>query len=352
MNAAAEVFSVRHVCMFGNDVPEGMAALDDIVFAAHPLRSIQDRDPRRANIITFDVTADGLRAVPRTQMQVIAGGLAVFLESGISPGVRLLSAVMPSSFAGVCASTVTWLLSGGSLTFHHPFDAETLKRQLIDEACETLIAPAPLALRLGEAGAFADAASSLQQVIGLWRTAEQVASSNTWNGPARFSDLYAFGEAGLFALPRDADGGAAPMLPGSPLRRNRTSSAAASEAFVTKEGTLGLRGAMIPIAAYAPQRRPREGAPVRLLPDHVEPATRHGSTGDGRDLHHRATLRCRERRRLPLSRQRSQRLGTAPAAGRHAHGPARSKSAVIASPAAQATTRAPAQRSRSSASIH
>ena len=116
---------------------------------------------------------------------------------------------MPSSFAGVCASTVTWLLSGGSLTFHHPFDAETLKRQLIDEACETLIVPAPLALRLGEAGAFADAAPSLQQVIGLWRTAEQVASSNTWNGPARFSDLYAFGEAGLFALPRDADGGAA-----------------------------------------------------------------------------------------------------------------------------------------------
>jgi hypothetical protein len=270
MNAAAEVFSVRHVCMFGNDVPEGMAALDDIVFASQPLRGIQDRDPRRANIITFDVTSEGLRAVPRTQMQVIAGGLAVFLETGVSPGVRLLSAVMPSSFAGVCASTVTWLLAGGSLTLHHPFDTETLMRQLVEDGCETLIAPAPLALRLGEAGAFADSASSLQQVVGLWRTAEQVASSTNWGGPSRFSDLYAFGEAGLFAIPRAADGGAAPVLPGSPRRRSQTSSAAASEAFVTKEGTLGLRGAMIPIAAYAPQRRQPEGVPVRPLPDHVD----------------------------------------------------------------------------------
>ena len=126
MNAAAEAFSVRHVCMFGSDVPEGMAALDDIVFGPHPLRSIPDRDPRRANVITFDVTPEGLRAVPRTQMQIIAGGLAVFLETGVSPAVRMMSAAMPSSFAGVCASTVTWLLSGGSLAFHHPFDAETL----------------------------------------------------------------------------------------------------------------------------------------------------------------------------------------------------------------------------------
>src|SRR6185369_16080400 len=28
MNAAAEAFSIRHVCGFGNDLPEGMASLD------------------------------------------------------------------------------------------------------------------------------------------------------------------------------------------------------------------------------------------------------------------------------------------------------------------------------------
>jgi hypothetical protein len=55
---------------------------------------------------------------------------------------------MPSSFAGVCASTVTWLLSGGSLAFHHPFDGETLLGQIARDRSELLVAPAPLALRL------------------------------------------------------------------------------------------------------------------------------------------------------------------------------------------------------------
>ncbi len=45
MNAAADAFSVRHVGVFGNDVPEGMAALDDIVFAPHPLRIIAGPRP-------------------------------------------------------------------------------------------------------------------------------------------------------------------------------------------------------------------------------------------------------------------------------------------------------------------
>jgi hypothetical protein len=266
LNAAAEAFSIRHVCMFGSGVGEGVTALDDIVFGSQPLHAVSGRDPRRANFISFDVTPEGFRAVPRTQMQLIAGGLAIFLETGLSPGVRLMSAVMPSTFAGVCSSTVAWLLSGGSLSLHHPFDVETLLGQIAREACETLVAPAPLALRLGDAGAFADAAA-LTQVIGVWRTPEQVAASAAWSATQRFSDLYAFGEAGLFAVPRDGDGAAAAIMPGSPLRRG---SAATGEAFITKAGTLALRGAMIPAAAYAPQRRPREGLSPQAVPDHVD----------------------------------------------------------------------------------
>lgn len=267
MNAAAEAFSVRHVCAFGDDVPEGVAALDEIVFSPDQPRTIAERDPRRASVITFDLTTQGLRAVPRTQMQVIAGGLAIFLETAVSPGIRMLSAVMPSSFAGLCASTVTWLLAGGSLAFHHPFDGETLLAQIVRDRTELLLAPAPLALRFGEAGIFNDMAA-LTHVIGLWRTPEQAAASAAWTAAQRFDDLYAFGEAGLFAIPRDSDGAAAAVLPGSPLRRSQNSSAAAGEAFITKEGTLALRGAMVPVAAYAIPRRP--GLTPQAQPDHVD----------------------------------------------------------------------------------
>ena len=67
MNAAAEAFSIRHVCVFGNDVPEGMAALDDIVSGIAPSPSADPRRPQ-ASLITFDFTPEGLRAVPRTHI--------------------------------------------------------------------------------------------------------------------------------------------------------------------------------------------------------------------------------------------------------------------------------------------
>ena len=41
MNAAVEAFSIRHVCGFGSDLPEGMASLDEVM-ANRPDR----RDPR------------------------------------------------------------------------------------------------------------------------------------------------------------------------------------------------------------------------------------------------------------------------------------------------------------------
>src|SRR5229473_6693158 len=90
MNAAAEAFSIRHVCGFGSDLPEGMASLDQaIARPSNTARSII-QDGRKAAIISFDVTSEGFRAVPRTHLSVIAGGLALSLESEVSQG----SAVM------------------------------------------------------------------------------------------------------------------------------------------------------------------------------------------------------------------------------------------------------------------
>jgi non-ribosomal peptide synthetase component E (peptide arylation enzyme) len=90
MNAAAEAFSIRHVCGFGDDLPEGMASLDHAI--AHPSTTTRAvaQDGRRAAIVSFDVTLDGFRAVPRTHLHLIAGGLAVFLESGMPQGAILM----------------------------------------------------------------------------------------------------------------------------------------------------------------------------------------------------------------------------------------------------------------------
>ena len=64
MNAAAEAFSIRHVCGFGDDLPEGMASLDQAILRELPTVRAVIQDGRKAALITFDVTADGIRPVP------------------------------------------------------------------------------------------------------------------------------------------------------------------------------------------------------------------------------------------------------------------------------------------------
>jgi hypothetical protein len=251
MNAAAEAFSIRHVCGFGLDLPEGMASLDDVLASDYDAPITATQDARRPAIISFDVTADGFRTVPRTHMHLMSGGLAVFLESGIPQGATILSAQMPTSFASIASSLVAWLLTGGTLALHHPFDDEVLEQQINGLACDVLAAPAQLVQRLADSGML-ERTPTLRHVLGMWRTPEQVAASATWaSAQATLTDVYLFGEAGLFGARRYQDG--RPQLishgpHGAP--RAAASSAIAGEIVLTAKGTLGLRGPMVPVLAY------------------------------------------------------------------------------------------------------
>jgi hypothetical protein len=267
MNAAVEAFSIRHVCGFGNDLPEGMASLDLALSEPSSGARAVTQDGRKAAIISFDVTADGFRAVPRTHLNLIAGGLAVFLESGVPQGATVMSAFAPSSFAGLTSSLLVWLLSGGTLVLHHPFDDDVLARQISDNGCDTLVAPAQLALRLTETEL-----PELRHVIGLWRAPEQVASSAPWTNPqATLTDIYLFGEAGLFGARRAADGVPAAILPGPHgAPRDVPTSSIAGEIVLTPRGTLALRGPMVATAAYAPDAAPSDSLVAAQPRDHVD----------------------------------------------------------------------------------
>ncbi len=253
MNAAVEAFSVRHVCGFGSDLPDGMASLDQAIAKPSTITRTVTQDGRRAALISFDVTAEGFRAVPRSHLSLVAGGLAVFLESALPLGTTILSAFAPSSFAGLASSLVAWLLAGGTLALHHPFDGEVLEQQINDDGCDTLVAPAPLVMRLAEIE-MAARLPTLRRVIGLWRAPEQIASSAPWTVPqATLTDVYLFGEAGLFGARRAADGTPAAILPGPHgAPRDIPGSSIAGETLITPHGTLALRGPMVTVAAYAP----------------------------------------------------------------------------------------------------
>jgi hypothetical protein len=270
MNAAVEAFSIRHVCGFGSDLPEGMACLDQVMASEPAAAPSATQDGRRAAIISFDVTADGFRAVPRTHLNLIAGGLAIFLESGVPQRATVLSAFAPSSFAGITSSLAMWLLSGGALALHHPFDVEMLERQIGEQAADVLVAPAPLALRLAETGMLSRT-PALRHMIGLWRAPEQIASSPPWPSEPALTDVYLFGEAGLFSACRTDDGAPVAILPGPHTApRDAADASVTGEILLTPKGTLALRGPMIPVAAYAPA--PPAGSSLTAQPplDYVD----------------------------------------------------------------------------------
>jgi hypothetical protein len=271
MNAAAEAFSIRHVCGFGNELPEGMASLDLTLSGEPAATRAVTQDGRKAAIISFDVTADGFCAVPRTHLSLIAGGLALSLESEVPQGSIVMSAFAPSSFAGLTSSLVVWLLSGGTLSLHHPFDGDVFEQQINEHSCDTLIAPAQLALRLAEIDV-PSRLPSLRNVIGLWRAPEQVASSPLWTAEqAVLTDVYLFAEAGLFSARRAVDGAPAPILPGPHgAPREVPGSSIAGEIFLTSRATLALRGPMVTPAAYAPPPPGRDSLMAQPPRDYVD----------------------------------------------------------------------------------
>ena len=272
MNAAAEAFSIRHVCGFGGDLPEGMASLDNAIFRESPTARAVIEDGRKAALISFDMTSDGFRPVPRAHLGLIAGGLAISLESDVPQGATVLSAFSPMSFAGLASSLSVWLLSGGTLVLHHPFDEEVLEQQINELKCGTLIAPAQLALRLDELD-LATRLPSLRNVIGLWRTPEQVGSSACWSAQqATLTDVYLFGEAGLFGARRIAEDGSPALIKPGPhgAPRQLPGSSISGEILLTPRGTLGLRGPMVPVAAYAPPPPPSDSLIASPPRDYVD----------------------------------------------------------------------------------
>jgi hypothetical protein len=114
-------------------------------------------------------------------------------------------------------------------------------------------------------------APRLRTVIGLWRAPEQVASSPTWPaGHTSLTDVYLFGEAGLFGARRFADGAPALIMLGvHSAPRDATGTSSAGEIILTVQGTLALRGPMVPVAAYA--EAPVSGSLIaQSLPDFVD----------------------------------------------------------------------------------
>jgi len=241
----AELFSIRFVCGFGNALPDGVLTLDDVFetqTASTVPRTLRGgQASEHLAVVTLDVTPAGLVPVARSHSELIAGGLALAHQIGVGPHMSVLATIPPSSFAGLCVTLVPWLFGGGCLSLHHGFDAIAFAEQMRG-AVNTAVLPGPAVTALAKAGHL----SNLHDVVAVWRSPEQLNGSASWKGPAQLVDIACFGELGLITAPRDADGLPIPM-PLGPVGAPHDIETARG-----RHGTLILRGAMVPKAAFPP----------------------------------------------------------------------------------------------------
>ena len=253
MHTAAALFPIRHICGFGQNLPDGIVSIED-VFApggsdgsAMPVRS--DAAAHVA-AVTFDVDARGIKPVARNHIEIISGGLAVFLKSGITSDAHLLSTIPISSFAGMALTLVPWLLSAGTLHLHHGFDPTVFAAQCDATECNLLALPAPALPALIDAGVLRHMPCTL---AALWRGPERTSATKSPDRAVTILDVSNFGETGFVAARRGEQDKPAPIPHGViSAPRGAIGAMTVVETACSNTGTLMLRGPMVPSAAFPP----------------------------------------------------------------------------------------------------
>lgn len=141
--------TVRTVFTLG-EACEGCLALDPLLSAVdRSERDIGIQAARDAKISADDVvticwtsgTEAEPKGVPRSHNEWIIMGEAVVDAGDIKAGDTLLNPFPMVNMAGLSTSFVSWLLVGGRLIQHQPFDLQLFLRQIREEGVDYTVAP-------------------------------------------------------------------------------------------------------------------------------------------------------------------------------------------------------------------
>ena len=158
-----------------------------------------------------------------------------------------------SSFAGLATALLPWLLVGGTLALHHPFDPDAFVDQQRSMHLDAVVLPGPLVAQLMEAGSLT-VGSGLSSVLAVWRAPDRLGRAPAWrDSTTDMIDVQVFGEIGLIAARRGA-GGRAGVVPFGPVAVPRGSKGGVivGEIRATASGTVAMRGPMVPRFAFPP----------------------------------------------------------------------------------------------------
>ena len=172
---AAGNMSIRAVLAFGDDANDGVIGLDSIFESADEdatggasAHQVGANDV--ATICWVGGETDTPCPVPRSHNQWIAAGMMMLLEADIDNKSVLLCAYPLSGLVPIGVFFVPWLMSGGTLHLHHPFDVAVYSEQMRNEGVTFAGLPPAVIDALKAKGAFDEGgvAEALPGLACIW----------------------------------------------------------------------------------------------------------------------------------------------------------------------------------------
>ena len=142
--------SLKSIWSLGQDLPAGVESLSNLLLQTTEWHAEQLKDHMQAsNVTAHDVvticwtsgTEAKSKGVPRNHNEWLIVGFTVSQAGELKEGAHLLIPFPFVNMAGVSTSLATWLLVGGTLHHHHPFDLNLFVEQLRAFPIDYSVAP-------------------------------------------------------------------------------------------------------------------------------------------------------------------------------------------------------------------
>jgi mycobactin salicyl-AMP ligase len=244
--------SVRFVLAFGQDLPDGVASLDEAILARPGAKPLVPRPRHGPALITFTARADTpFIPVYRGEDELLAQGAMTVLALSLDSRDVILNPYPLTGPAGLALALAPWLISGAVLAQHQPFDYAVFVEQMLATGATVTALPSPVLEQLAKDRVLEERRCSLRRIGAVWTTFEHTLPLSLGTGALLF-DLYPLGDLASVVLRRET------RLAHSPLRLGpvKITEDGDSAVFVetqlrketpeAREGEVLLRGPVVP----------------------------------------------------------------------------------------------------------
>lgn len=141
--------NLAHVLVLGDDAPKGTLSFDGL--PESPINTVAIDTNDAVTICWTSGTEARPKGVPRHHNHWIAAGIASVDAAKLDKDTIILNPFPFINMAAIGGSFVPWLLTGGTLVQHHPFDLPTFLQQIqVEKVTYTVAPPAVLTMLLAQ----------------------------------------------------------------------------------------------------------------------------------------------------------------------------------------------------------